>query len=60
MSLEAKLPPPAVALASALIMWGVSRFMPALPISSAVRLAISVGILVAGIGVSAAGLLSFR
>jgi protein-S-isoprenylcysteine O-methyltransferase Ste14 len=59
-SLEAKIPPPAVAAAIALAMWGISLLLPLLQISSALRLGATAVIGLAGIGFSAAGVLEFR
>ena len=59
-SLEAKIPPPAVAAAIALAMWGISLLLPRLQISGALRLGATAAIALAGIGFSAAGVLEFR
>jgi protein-S-isoprenylcysteine O-methyltransferase Ste14 len=60
MSLEAKVPPPAVAVAAAVIMWGISRLAPQVAMPSGIRLVLSIAILVVGVAFSAAGVLSFR
>ena len=59
-SLEAKVPPPAVAAAIAVAMWGASKLVPALQVSSSLRLGAAAAILFLGIAFSAAGLLAFR
>jgi len=60
MTLEAKVPPPAVALTTALIIWGISRLAPLLAMPSGARVAVSLVIVVIGVAFSAAGILSFR
>ena len=60
MSLEAKVPPPAVAVAAAVIMWGISRLAPQVAMPSGIRLVLSIAILVVGVAFSTAGVLSFR
>ena len=60
MSLEAKVPPPVVALAAALTMWGISRLAPQVAIPASIRLVASLAIVVAGLAFAAAGLRSFR
>ena len=59
-SLEVKIPPPAVAAAIALAMWGTSRLAPLLEIPGVWRLGTAAAILLAGIGFSAGGVLAFR
>jgi protein-S-isoprenylcysteine O-methyltransferase Ste14 len=59
-SLEVKIPPPAVAAAVAVAMWGTSRLAPLLQVPSALRLAAAAAIALVGIGFSAAGVLAFR
>ena len=59
-SLELKIPPPAVALGLALLMWLASRLMEPAPWSFGVRLAAALGLLVVGQGISVAGMLAFR
>jgi protein-S-isoprenylcysteine O-methyltransferase Ste14 len=59
-SLELKIPPPAVAAAVAVAMWGTSRLAPLLQVPSALRLAAAAAIGLVGIGFSAAGVLAFR
>lgn len=59
-SLEAKIPPPAVAAATALAMWGISLLLPLIQTSGALRLGATAVIALAGVGFSAAGVLEFR
>jgi protein-S-isoprenylcysteine O-methyltransferase Ste14 len=59
-SLEVKIPPPAVAAAIAVAMWGTSRLAPLLQLPGAVRLGVAAAVLLAGIGFSAGGVLAFR
>ena len=59
-SLEARIPPPAVALAIALAMWGVARLTPPLELPGALRLVVAGAILAVGLGFSAGGVLAFR
>ncbi len=60
MSLEAKVPPPVVAVTAAVLMWAISRLTTAVDIPTDIRLAVSLGIGVAGVAISVAGILSFR
>ena len=59
-SLEAKVPPPALAAAIAAAMWGISKLAPVLQIPSDLRLAAAAAVALIGIAFSAAGLLAFR
>jgi protein-S-isoprenylcysteine O-methyltransferase Ste14 len=59
-SLESKIPPPFVALVTALAMWGISRLAPLLPTPDALRLGAAAAILFVGIAFSVAGMLAFR
>ena len=59
-SLEAKVPPPVVAAAVAVAMWGASELAPLLQVPSALRIGAAAGIALVGIGFSAAGVLAFR
>src|SRR5665213_3419438 len=59
-SLEVKVPPPAVAAAVAVAMWGTSKLTPLLQMPNALRLGAAVAIVLVGIGFSAAGVLAFR
>lgn len=60
MTLDAKVPPPAVAVAAALIIWGISQFAPQMAIPAYIRLAITLALAVVGIACSVSGVLSFR
>ena len=60
MPLEAKVPPPVVALTAAAIIWGISRLAPQLAMHSGIRVTVSLAIVVAGVVFSVAGILSFR
>lgn len=60
MSLDTKVPPPAVAVASAALIWGVSRFAPHVALPSAIRLAVCVSLVVFGAALAVAGIRSFR
>jgi len=59
-SLEAKVPPPAVAVAVAVAMWGASKLAPLFQMPSALRLGAAAGIAVVGIAFGVAGVLAFR
>ena len=59
-SLEAKIPPPVVAVAIAVAMWGTSRLAPLLELPGAMRLGAAAAILLLGVGFSAGGVLAFR
>jgi protein-S-isoprenylcysteine O-methyltransferase Ste14 len=59
-SLEVTIPPPAVAAAIAVVMWGTSRLAPLLQLPDALRLSAAAAILLLGIGFSAGGVLAFR
>ena len=59
-SLEAKIPPPAVAAAIAVAMWATSRLAPLLHFPSALRLGTAAAILLVGVGFGAGGVLAFR
>lgn len=59
-SLDVKIPPPAVAAAIAVAMWGISKLAPLLQLPNAVRLGAAAALMLAGIGFSAAGVQAFR
>ena len=59
-SLEARVPPPAVAAAIAAAMWGAAKLAPGLQVSSSLRSGAAALILLLGIFFGAAGLLAFR
>ena len=60
MSLDAKVPPPAVAAAAALLSWGISWLAPHVYVPAGIRLALCVSLVVIGVAMSAAGVLSFK
>lgn len=60
MSLETKIPPPAIAVATALIIWGIAWLAPQVPMPSNMRWAVSLAIAVAGVACSVVGVWSFR
>ncbi len=60
MSLEAKVPPPVIAVAAAVIIWGISWFAPQVAMPSGIRLPVSLAILIMGVAFSVAGVMSFR
>jgi protein-S-isoprenylcysteine O-methyltransferase Ste14 len=59
-SLEAKVPPPAVAAVVAVAIWGTSRLAPLLQAPSVLRAVAAAAIALVGVGFSAAGILAFR
>jgi len=59
-SLEVKVPPPALAAAIAVAMWGMSRLAPLLQVPGAARLGAAAAFVAAGVGFSAAGVVAFR
>lgn len=59
-SLELKIPPPAIALLVAAGMWALSRFPPSLQLPTSIRVWLAAAVLLAGVGFSVAGVLSFR
>jgi len=59
-SLELKIPPPVVAVLVAAAMWALSRVAPSLPLPTGIRLLLALVVALAGIGFSAAGVISFR
>ena len=59
-SLEARIPPPALAAAIAGAMWATSRLAPLLQIPGAWRLGTTAAFVLMGIGFSAGGVLAFR
>lgn len=59
-TLELKIPPPAVALVIAGVMWIISLFAPALEVPILVRAVTAGGIALAGAAISLAGVISFR
>ncbi len=59
-ALELKIPPPAVAVLLAAVMWGISLVAPLLEVPAFLRVAAAVTIALAGGGFSLAGVISFR
>lgn len=59
-TLELKIPPPAVALIIASIMWGASLIAPVLEVPALMRVVVAVTIALTGMGVSLAGIIAFR
>jgi protein-S-isoprenylcysteine O-methyltransferase Ste14 len=59
-SLEARIPPPALAAAIAGAMWATSRLAPLIQIPGALRLGTAAAVLLVGIGFSVGGVLAFR
>ncbi|MEO8937468.1 MAG: isoprenylcysteine carboxylmethyltransferase family protein [Burkholderiaceae bacterium] len=60
MSLDTKVPPPAVAFASAVVIWGIARFAPRVALPSEIRLAVCLALVMVGAALAAAGVLSFH
>ncbi|MEO8755536.1 MAG: isoprenylcysteine carboxylmethyltransferase family protein [Casimicrobiaceae bacterium] len=60
MSIEARIPPPVVAVAAAIVIWGISRLAPRVATLPDVHSALSLAIAAAGVACSVAGVLSFR
>ena len=58
--LELKIPPPAVALSLAGLMWGLSSMPPVLDMPEFIRVAAAITLALVGIGISLAGVISFR
>lgn len=59
-ALEHKIPPPLVAAACALLMWGIARYSPALALTAALRWGVALLLLLAGAAFCLAGVWSFR
>ena len=59
-SLEAKIPPPLVALSFAIAMWGLSKVTPAMDLTATFRIAVAGLIALGGLGFSLAGMFAFR
>ena len=60
MSLEAKVPPPLVALASAAFTWGIPVLAPRMELAGGVRLALCLAVVAAALVFSVGGVVSFR
>lgn len=58
--LEARIPPPAAAAATALAMWGIAFFAPQLMLPAGFRSAACIVFAIAGLSFSVAGLFAFR
>ncbi len=58
--LELLIPPPAVALVVAAIMWGASSFVPVLDISAPIRMGLAMALMLLGLSFDLAGLIAFR
>ncbi len=59
-SLELKVPPPAVALGFALLMWAIASFTPALQVAMAPRVVLAIVLALAGVAFSLAGIVPFH
>lgn len=59
-SLDVMVPPPAVAAAVALAMWGISLTLPLLPLPAAPRLAACTGFAIVALVISVAGVVAIR
>jgi protein-S-isoprenylcysteine O-methyltransferase Ste14 len=59
-SLELKIPPPVVALLSALLMWLTSRAVPALDVPFALRVGAALALACLGQAITLSGMLAFR
>lgn len=59
-ALELKVPPALVLLLVGLAMWPLQRLGPSLPLTHGARVLLAVGLLVAGVAVAAAGVVTFR
>lgn len=60
MSLETRVPPPVIAITTAIIIWGISWLAPQVAVPAGMRWAVSLAMAVAGVALSAAGIGSFR
>jgi protein-S-isoprenylcysteine O-methyltransferase Ste14 len=58
--LELKIPPPAVALITALLMWLVSRAIPALDFGFPARRVFAIGLAAIGVATAISGVITFR
>jgi protein-S-isoprenylcysteine O-methyltransferase Ste14 len=59
-SLELKIPPPALALCFALLMWLASWLVPSVVVPFAVRVGVALGLVAIGQSISISGMVSFR
>ena len=58
--LEVRIPPPAVALVTALLMWLVSRTIPALDFVFPARRVFAIGLTAVGVATAISGVITFR
>lgn len=59
-TLELKIPPPAITALIAAAMWGISLFAPSLEVPGLIRAVVALALATTGIGISVAGVISFR
>ena len=59
-ALELRIPPPVVALAVAVMMWGISKATPSLEMPGLIRITTVIAIALTGIGVALSGVIAFR
>lgn len=59
-ALELKIPPPAVSVLVAIMMWGISRLTPPLPVSGLMRGVVAVLLVLTGACIGIAGVVAFR
>ena len=59
-ALELKIPPPAIAVFLAAVMWAISRITPSLQVQTGIRLVLALAVALVAVGFSAAGVISFR
>lgn len=60
MTLEARIPPPVIAIAAALIIWGIAQWAPQMAIPGYLRLATALALVAVGAACSIAGVVAFR
>ncbi|MEO7938612.1 MAG: isoprenylcysteine carboxylmethyltransferase family protein [Burkholderiaceae bacterium] len=60
MTLDARIPPPAIAIAAALIIWGIAHWAPQMAIPGPIRLATALVLVALGVACSVAGVIAFR
>lgn len=60
MTLDAKIPPPAVALLAAVLIWGIARLAPLVAFPTAIRVVLAVALCAAGVAFAGAGVQSFK
>jgi protein-S-isoprenylcysteine O-methyltransferase Ste14 len=59
-SLEARIPPPAIAAVVAIAMWAISRIAPLIQVPAPLRTAVAIAIALVGMGFALTAILSFR